>query len=130
VTELDDMRALVQRYARAADQRDVETLADLFHPDATIAGARGPQSLAEWLDTMRGPRAFPVSMHVLGDPLITHEEGSDRASLDTYAVVYQIGDAGSGGGDLTLGINYLDELVLDRGRWVIRSRVARTIWMR
>jgi hypothetical protein len=124
------MRALVQRYARAADRRDVDALSALFHPDATVTGARGPQSRAEWLETMRAPRTFPLSMHVLGDPLITWDEGSDHASLDTYAVVYQLGEADSGTGDLTLGINYLDEVVLHQGGWVIQSRVARTLWMR
>ena len=55
-----DCAALVQRYARAADERDVDALAALFHPDATIEGSRGAQSLAEWLDTMRAPRTFPT----------------------------------------------------------------------
>ena len=59
----------------------------------------------------RGP--FPTSMHVLGDPLIALGRGRDRARLDTYAVVYQLSEPGSGGGDLTLGINYLDDVVRD-----------------
>jgi hypothetical protein len=124
------MRALLQRYARAADRRDVDGLAALFHPDATVEGARGLQTRDEWLETMRGPRAFPTSMHVIGDPLITYEEGGDHAVLDTYAVVYQLGDAAAGGSDLTLGINYLDEVVRSGDGWVIRARVSRTVWMR
>jgi SnoaL-like domain len=79
---------------------------------------------------MRAPRTFPVSMHVLGDPLITLEPGADRAALDTYAVVYQLSDPGSDGGDLTLGIRYVDEVERLSGRWVIRRRTARTLWMR
>ena len=119
----------MQRYARAADERDVDALTALFHPDATIQGTRGAQTLDEWLDTMRGPRAFPVSMHVLGDPLI--ELGSDTEALvDTYAVVYQLGDRDAGQPDLTLGIRYLDEVLRHDGRWVIRRRTARTVWMR
>ena len=47
----------------------------LFHPEATIVGTRGSQTLDEWLDTMRAPRAFPPSMHLLGDPLIALEDG-------------------------------------------------------
>ncbi len=130
MTDPDALRALVQRYARAADRRDVGELEGLFHPDATVTGARGSQTLPEWLETMRAPRTFPASMHVLGDPLITLDEGSGRGTMDTYAVVYQLGDDGSGGDDLTLGINYLDDVVLHEGSWVIRARVARTLWMR
>jgi hypothetical protein len=126
----EELRALLQRYARAADARDVDGLAACFDPEAEVVGSRGRQTVAEWLDTMRGPRAFPVSMHVLGDPLLAVDDDGARAELDTYAVVYQLGDRAAGGGDLTLGIRYRDEAVLRDGRWVLRRRVAETLWMR
>ena len=69
-------------------------------------------------------------MHVLGDPLIALDEGSGRATVDTYAVVYQLSEPGSGHADLTLGIRYEDEVERHDGRWVIRNRSARTVWMR
>lgn len=130
MTAHDGIRTLMQRYARAVDDRDLVTLEALFHPQADITGARGPQTLAEWLETMRAPRSFPVSMHLLGEPLISHRDGSDEATADTYAVVHQIGDAAAGQGDLTLGMRYLDQLVVAGGRWVIRSRSSRVVWMR
>jgi hypothetical protein len=120
------LRALGQRYARAADERDVEALAALFHPDAVIIGTRGELGLEAWLDTMRGPRTFPTSMHLLGDPLIDLD--GDTARLDTYAVVHQLG--GEGQGDMTLGIRYLDEVVRSPDGWVIRRRTASTVFMR
>lgn len=128
--DIVELRGLPQRYARAVDARDVEAVAALFHPEATIAGARGEQTLDEWLDTLRGPRTFPTSMHVLGDPLIDLPEGDDVAALDTYAVVYQLGDQQAGQSDLTLGIRYLDSVVRRNGRWVINARTATTLWMR
>ena len=69
-------------------------------------------------------------MHLIGDPLIVLHEGEAHATVDSYAVVYQLSEPGSGASDLTLGIRYVDEVVLDRGRWVIRRRNARTLWMR
>ena len=126
----DELRALMQRYARAADERDLDTLASLFHADATIQGARGAQTLDEWLENnMRGPRPFPTSMHFLGEPLI-ELDGDDAALVDTYALVYQLGDRDAEQADLTLGIRYLDEAVRHNGSWVIRRRTARTLWMR
>ena len=125
----EELRALLQRYARAADERDVDRLATLFHPAAEISGTRGPQSLEEWLDTMRAPRTFPQSMHLIGDPLIEFSEPAGEAHLDTYAVVHQLGDT-AGQGDLTLGVRYLDTAVVHEGRWVFRLRIARTLWMR
>ena len=129
MTAHEELRALLQRYARAADERDIDGLASLFHPEATIQGSRGAQTVGEWLDAMRAPRTFPTSMHVLGDPLI--ELDSEREGLlDTYAVVYQLGDKQAGQDDLVLGIRYFDDVVRSDERWVIRRRAARTLWMR
>jgi hypothetical protein len=130
MTPHDALRGLLQRYARAADERDVAALAALFHRDAEITGAGGTHTLIEWLETMRAPRAFPSSMHMIGEPLIVLDQESDRATLDTYAVVYQLSDPNSGSNDLTLGIRYLDEAVLQEDGWVIRRRRAQTLWMR
>jgi hypothetical protein len=129
VTAHEELRALLQRYARAADERDTAALTAVFHPEATIQGSRGAQTVDEWLEVMRAPRAFPTSMHVLGDPLI-ELENEREGLLDTYAVVYQLGDKEAGQSDLTLGIRYLDDVVHHDGRWVIRRRTARTLWMR
>ena len=126
----DDLRNLVQRYARAVDGRHLEALAGLFRPDASIRGAGGLQTVEQWLDTLSGPRAFPTSMHVLGDPLIELAGTGTEATLDTYAVVYQLSDPASGNADLTLGINYVDDVVLHDGRWQIVRRESRTLWMR
>jgi hypothetical protein len=130
VSAFDELRNLLQRYARGADERDVDALGVLFHPDAVVAGARGTQTLAAWLDSMRAPRTFPSSMHVLGDPLITLDSSGQSGTLDTYAVVYQLGDGAGGQQDLTLGIRYLDDVVRHDGRWVILRRQARTLWTR
>jgi hypothetical protein len=130
VSPYEALRALGQRYARAADERDVTALAELFHPQADIIGMRGPQTHDQWLDTMRGPRAFPTSMHMVGEPLIVLAESEDRATVDTYAVVYQLSDPATGNADLTLGIRYVDEVVCVDGTWLIRRRTAQTLWMR
>jgi hypothetical protein len=127
---LEALRAIIQRYARAADERDTAALVELFHPEAVIFGAHGEQSLDQWLDTMRAPRSFPQSMHVLGDPLIELGETAEDATLDTYAVVYQLNEPASGKDDLTLGIRYIDRAVLLDGVWVISRRETHTMWIR
>ena len=126
----EELRALLQRYARAADERDGEALAALFHPEAVIIGARGSRGLDEWLATMRGPRAFPQSMHLIADPLIALGDDKRSADLDSYAVVFQLSDPGSGAADLTLGIRYLDHAVVHQGSWVFLRRQATTTWTR
>lgn len=130
MSDHDEIRTLLQRYARAADSRDIDALASIFHPQARIVGSRGEQGLGEWLDAMRAPRTFPVSMHVLADPLLELDSDGGPARADTYAVVYQIADRDSGGADLTLGIRYEDRLVRHEGRWVVEHRRATTVWTR
>ena len=130
MSAVDELRNLLERYARAADDRDVDSLAALFTYDATIIGTRGEQSIAAWLDTMRGPRTFPVSMHLFGNPLVELAPDGTHATLDTYAIVYQIGDAAGGQADLTLGMRYVDDVVRDGDAWRIRYRRASSAWMR
>jgi hypothetical protein len=133
VSAHDELRQLLQRYARAADERDVDGLRTLFHPEAEIDGVRGLLPLDAWLETMRGPQAFPVSMHLMGEPLIVLDPAAGdrppRASLDTYAVVFQVGDRDAGQGDMTIGMRYRDEAVLHDGGWVFQRRTTTTLWM-
>lgn len=130
VNDGEGLRALLQRYARAADERDGEALAALFHPEAVIVGSAGSLTKDEWLATMRAPRAFPKSMHVIADPLIAMGDGGGSADLDSYAVVFQLSDPTSGAADLPLGIRYLDHAVVHQGSWVFLRRQATTLWMR
>jgi SnoaL-like domain len=124
----DQLRDLLQRYSRAADARDIDTLRSLFHPDAVIDGARGVLTVEPWLDAMRAGPASQVSMHMIGVPLIEVE--GDEARLDTYAVVYQVGDGSPDLPDRTLGIRYLDVAVRGDSGWQFRHRRASTVWMR
>jgi len=128
VSTNDQFRLLLQRYAHAADARDITTLEGLFHPDAMITGARGTQSLEQWLAAMRAPRTHPGSMHMIGEPLISHDDGSDRATMETYAVVYLISDAESGEGTSSMGVKYHDEMILHRFKWMFWRRTMTILW--
>lgn len=129
--DLEQLRALGQRYARAVDAGDHDALLDLFHRDAVIDGFRGVQPRDEYLATMRAtPKAYEQSMHVLGDPLISLVPGADTATLDTYAVVHQIGAlAASGGGNAAIGMRYFDDAVRDGETWRILHRRTAMLWM-
>ena len=131
VLDLEQLRALGQRYARAVDARDYDALASLFHPDAIVDGLRGTAGITEYLATLRDtPASYERSMHVLGDPLIGFAPGAGRASLDTYAVVYQVGSLREGGADMTLGMRYLDEVEKRDGVWRILHRRTAMLWSR
>ena len=124
----DQFRELMQRYAHGVDDRDLDLVATIFAPDAIFEGVQGEKPATEWLESMRGPRSYPVSMHVLGEPLATID--GDTAELDTYAVVYQVGDKDKAQADTTLGMRYRDSCVRVEGQWLIRHRRASIVWMR
>jgi hypothetical protein len=124
----DQFRLMLQRYAHAADSRDIATLQALFHPDAEITGARGTQNLEQWLAAMRAPRSHAGSMHMIGEPLIVHDDGSDRATMDTYAVVYLIGDPDAGENYSSMGVKYHDEMILYRFKWMFWRRAMTILW--
>jgi hypothetical protein len=129
--DIELLRRLPQRYARAIDARDIDAVAALFDPAGDVDGARGPATVPEWIDGLRNaPRVFEASMHVLGDPLIYLEPGSDEGRMDTYAIVYQLRAPEAPEGDMVLGIRYVDHVTRRDGDWVIRRRVARTLWTR
>ena len=130
-TDHAELRALVQRYARAADGRDVDAMADLFDPDGSVDGVRGEATVPAYLASLRDtPRTFATSMHFFADPLIELEQGSDRARMDTYAVVHQFRAAGEEGDDLQLGMRYFDDVVRLGGRWVVHHRRTQVVWRR
>ena len=118
----DQIRNVLQTYARGADERDLDALASVFTDDVVIDGTRGVQSKTEWLDAMAAtPRPEgTTSMHLIGDPLLSID--GDTAHADTYAVVYN--------GDMTLGMRYVDDLIRQDGTWRIKARSARMVWMR
>lgn len=129
--DLEALRSLPQRYARAVDARDFDALGDLFDPAGSVEGVRGTAPVPAYLEGMRNaPSPFVGSMHLLGDPLVELEPGADRATSDTYAVVYQLRAPDAPEGDLTLGMRYLDTLARVGGTWKIHHRKASTMWMR
>jgi hypothetical protein len=75
------------------------------------------------------PKSYAQSMHVLGDPLVALVPGAGTATLDTYAVVHQIGAlATPAGGNAMIGMRYFDDAVRDGGTWRILHRRTVMLW--
>ena len=119
----EELRALLQRYARAADERDIDG------PRRAVPSRGGDHRLRRVAD-LGG-----MARHHAGTPSLPAEHAHDRltrssspgrgwrpsADLDSYAVVFQLSDPTSGAADLTLGIRYLDHAVVHEGRWVLAT---------
>jgi len=129
--DVEALRQLPQRYARAIDARDIDAVGRLFDPDGSVDGVRGSSKVPAYLDGLRAlPATAGSTMHVLGDPLIELEVGADAAHLDTYAVVYQLRPPESSEADGLLGMRYLDDVVRHGDVWLIRYRRSTMLWTR
>ncbi|MEQ8841646.1 MAG: nuclear transport factor 2 family protein [Acidimicrobiales bacterium] len=127
---IEDIRRIPQRYARAIDERDIDALATLFHPNGEIVAGGRRQTVVDHLAELRDkPRTFAKSMHVLADPLIDVDVGNDAATMDVYAVVIQL-ERVDGGADMALGVQYRHRLGRDAGGWLIVHRTSEILWIK
>jgi hypothetical protein len=129
--DLEAIRRLLTRYARALDRSDWERMRACFTADAT--DDHGPyQGSVDAL--VHGTRelmsGYWGTMHVLGQSAI--ELDGDTAVAETYALSFHrrhcVGGAGAGDEDTVTGIRYLDRLVRTDGGWLIAARVTVQEW--
>ncbi|MDX2166959.1 MAG: nuclear transport factor 2 family protein [Deltaproteobacteria bacterium] len=112
---------LLARYAHGVDRRDLDTVAACFTPDAGYQGSLGTGTIAVALDALRDrmPR-YRTTMHFLTNVLI--ELHGDRASSETYALVYHRLEGEDEDEDFVVGVRYLDELTRFPDGWRITRR--------
>jgi hypothetical protein len=127
--DLEAIRRLLTRYARALDRGDWDGMRGCFTADAT--DDHGPYQGS--VDTLvSGTRELMAgywgTMHVLGQSLI--EVDGDAASAETYALSFHRRHCAEGAGDedTVTGIRYLDRLARTDGGWLVAARVTVHEW--
>ena len=126
-----EIAALPQRYASAADRSDGVALAALFSPEGTLTihddpGALGPPSrslagrdaIASSVGTLRD--RFEATFHMLGQQ--TARIDGDGANGETYCVAHHYYRRGGVRWDRVLVIRYHDRFERVDGRWRFASR--------
>ncbi|MEI8001664.1 MAG: nuclear transport factor 2 family protein [Actinomycetes bacterium] len=122
--DVEELRNLGQRYARAVDDRQLDAVPACFTPDAVIDGIRGTTTITEFVAGLRDGAAGS-GLHLLGAPLVTFTAGADVAALDTYAVVHRWSETAA---RTTLGMRYLDDVVRTGDGWRIAHRRTTLLW--
>ena len=123
-------RAAIQdvllRYARGVDRRDLDLVASCFTPDAAYDGSLARGTIVDALAALRvAVTRYARTLHFLGNQLI--ELDGDQARSETYALAHhQLPD----GTHRVVAVRYLDELVRQQARWLIRRRVVHREWQR
>lgn len=116
------IRELVARYGFVIDDRDMEGIGELFHPDARFRSRDGgldAQGREAVLDQFRDRfSVLGITNHFTHDQIITFEN-DDRARglVNSHAEVVYKGKA------MLAALRYSDIYVRDKGKWVFSDRL-------
>jgi ketosteroid isomerase-like protein len=120
------VREVLHRYALAVDRKQIDAVASCFTPDCAYEGALGQGTIAHALLALEHAfERYTRTMHMIGTQDV-HIDG-DVAHMETYCVAYHVR---ADGGQLTVGVRYLDDLVRGAAGWQIHRRVVCGEWTR
>jgi hypothetical protein len=130
VSDLDDIRQVIARYAVGLDERDFDAVASCFTPDAQatynwVALDPGVDAIIAYV---RALSQLEGSTHLMAEPLVTFD--GDRAHSITSAIAVLAGGGAMGAPGVRIrGLVYEDDWVRVDGEWKIATRVHRPRWM-
>jgi uncharacterized protein (TIGR02246 family) len=122
----EELRALVARYGRAVDDRDWESLADQYTPDAIFdsTGERsvGTDAIIEFYKARTG--AYAASYHYPHSHEITFiDDGTAAGVVCAHAELTIEGET------VFVALRYLDDYRLVEGSWRFHEREARILYV-
>jgi uncharacterized protein (TIGR02246 family) len=122
------LRALVEQYARAADERDAELYADVFTDDALLDTGRSEVVGREALLTI-APRLarYRVTMHLVGNHHVVFD-GDDAAHGQVYCQASHVREVDGVDWVYVMMIVYADVYVREPRGWRIRERRLDVRW--
>jgi hypothetical protein len=128
MSDAEQIRALLIRYARALDARDWDTFAAVFTGDAMIdyTSSNGPRGgIADVLPWLRDALSlFEMSQHIVGNEVIEVNGNEATSSCLLYNPMIPVqGDM------LLVGGHYDDRLRRVDGRWLFSERIQHLDWM-
>jgi hypothetical protein len=125
-----DIRNVMVRYALGLDQRDFDTVASCFTPDAraSYSGITLEPGVQHIIDHIHGLVHLHASTHLLGQSAISFD--GDVAHAVTPAIACLADARSDNSGTVRIrGLVYDDDLVVHQGQWKISRREHRATWM-
>lgn len=128
--------ALSVGYARAADRRDADGFAQVFHEDGTLR-VSAPSEPDQVVRTIRGHdelRQVPLRLarfdrtfHMLGQA--SFQQDGDRAEGEVYCIAHHLETGLSAATDTVMYIRYADTYQAGGdGEWRIADRLVQVDW--
>jgi 3-phenylpropionate/cinnamic acid dioxygenase small subunit len=127
-----DIRALMYRYCRSIDRREMDDVRACYHPEAFCHHGSFAGDLDGFVTFAdQGLATFSSTMHFVGN--IAIEIDGDRARSETYCIAFHhLPARGSKptDRDYVVGLRYVDDLVRYHAGWRILDRVCVFEWTR
>ena len=126
-----EIYAVLVRYCRGVDRRDLERVRSTYHADAYDDHGSYKGDLDGFIRFVEEEvySRFRTTMHKLGQALI--EIDGDRATSETYAICHHVSaEGGVDVSDSVMGIRYVDRFERRGGEWRMSRRELRWEWIR
>ena len=124
------LRTLVNAYCRAVDRGHLESLREMYHPDAEDShGAFSAGSADDFIGRLAAARPYLRSMQHHVTTVNFAIEG-DTAEGEIYTVATHTLVAGDRDVDVVVGGRYLDRYAKRDGSWKFTARAIVTDWAR
>jgi hypothetical protein len=128
------MRATIERYFAALDNRQFELLRDVFTPDA-IGDWRGEaftadtilQGVDSIIERVSKVSRFTASTHIGGSSAFQVDSPPDTPTVVTHAVSF-LKTSGESPRVIVRGVRYEDNFILTGGGWRIHHRMHQPTW--
>ena len=126
--DVNEVIALTIKYCWSLDERDWESLSEVFSSDAYakygVTEHEGIDSIVERCQKALLPLDF--SHHMVSNHMVEIE--GDKASCKCYFQAQHVRTSAIGGDNFLIAGKYEDELIRDNEEWKITSRVLTKIW--
>ena len=127
------LRDLMAAYFHAVDRHDWALMEKLFSPDATFDYNHGQitkDNAQQIIAFISGTRHAGSTFHMMGNQMA--EITGETAKVETYAIGNNLHPATTGrpARHDSQGLRYLDDMVREQGRWVIKTRRMLVDWER
>tara|TARA_B100001142_G_C14119817_1_gene572554 strand:- start:153 stop:584 length:432 start_codon:yes stop_codon:yes gene_type:complete len=126
--DINEIIALTVKYCWALDERDWESLSEVFSPDAYakygVTEHRGVDSIIERCKTALTPLDF--SHHMVSNHMV--EIDQNKAKCKCYFQAQHVRTSADEGVNFIIAGKYEDELIRIDKDWKIASRVLTKIW--
>jgi len=136
MSDRNDIRQLIERYAGYADARKADDLAELFADDGELvvwleptteepSVRRGRPAIAEAIGFLS---RFHHTQHLIANSIIEVGPNTETGHAETQCTAHHLTVDGADATDWTVYLRYSDDFARIDGRWLIARRELRVMW--